>query len=119
MAEEIQITAKIKCTNGEFSLPTHGVSNQKVDQTTQGYVSSTEATSTTAELLELNDVANPGYGFFKNLDATDTISIGFADNQFIVELGPKEVALFRVAGTTITVKASANTPKLYYVILED
>tara|TARA_Y100000310_G_scaffold18771_1_gene18429 strand:+ start:664 stop:1014 length:351 start_codon:yes stop_codon:yes gene_type:complete len=116
MANEITITAKIKATNGELVVPESGVVRQSINQTTQGYMAAVEAIGTN-EALVLGDIANPGWAYFKNLDATDSIYIGLT-GSYSIELQPGEVAMFRCKAA-LYAASSANTPKLQYIIFED
>ena len=117
MANEITITAKIKCTNGELIVPESGVVRLSIDQATQGYFADVIGTTTTFADLPAS-VTAPGMTYFKNLDATNDIYLGTADSQFSVKLKPGEVALFR-CHELLGHKASAGTPSLQLICLED
>lgn len=80
-----------------------------------------QALSTSAELVEVGEVGTPGYGWFRNLDNTNNISLGLdsdADPAFCV-LKPGEFALLRLVSATLYAKASAGTPQLAYGVIED
>jgi len=117
MANEITITAKIKCTNGELVVPESGVVRLSIDQATQGYAADVVATTDTWTLLA-SSPPSPGWGYYKNLDSTNTISLGPENNKYTVELKPGEVALFR-SSQALGADASTGTPKLQYIIFED
>jgi len=118
MANEITMTAKLKLANGELVVPEMSVIGKAIDQATQGYAGDVQATATAFALLTPPSLANPGWSYFKNLDATDTIYLGSANNEYTVELKPGESALFRCA-VPLGAESTANAPLLQYVIFED
>jgi len=70
------------------------------------------------EIVQGADLGTPGYMFVKNLDSTNYVEIGTETTKYSIKLKAKEIALFRVDGTTIYAKASVAL-NIEYWLIED
>jgi hypothetical protein len=80
MANEITLQIGLNCTNGEFTFPRIGSSNQ-INQTTIGGGGPgviTAVTTGDGTTVNLSGMTNPGWAYFKNLDTTNFVLIGTA-----------------------------------------
>jgi len=117
MADELRIQASIQLNNGAMKIPQLGGAFT-VDQAT--------AEAGTPGLLELStsweDVAfgdlTAAWVFVKNLDDTDDVAIGVnpGTEAELGRLSPGEWCVLPLSsGTTLCLKASANTPNAQVV----
>ena len=122
MANEITITAKLLCQNGNFEASTNA-SRISVTQSALGCQKAVQEIGTSYEQVILGDVSTEGYAMFRNLDATNFIQLGLdggASLTPVVRLKAGEVALFRIdAGATIFAKADTAACDLDVLILEN
>lgn len=75
MANEITVTAKLVCVNGAASFK-HEPLQFTVDQSTKGGSAGIQTIGTSAEALDVTDVAAVGWAFFTNVDTTNFVQIG-------------------------------------------
>ena len=106
MANEIQVTVGLRCTNGNYKL-TRNTETLQVDQTTaSGGSPGVISVGTTEEAVAFGDVT-PGYVLFKNLDATNYVQVGTRGAYSGRLLAGGGVALFYVdTGVSVFVKAN-------------
>lgn len=83
----------------------------------------TQSLSTTTAAITMGGVTSPGYVMLKNLDTTNTISIGLATpvttgpGNAMFTLLPGEACIFPTRQTTIYAIASAATPQLGVLVI--
>ena len=122
MANEIEVTARLKINDGTASIMEMAQALTQFDLTGSHYIHNIQLLSTSAEALVLGDVATLGWSFFKNLDATIIIQIIAASGETpIIALEGGEIAMFRF-DTGITapfVDAASGTPNLEYLLIEN
>jgi hypothetical protein len=94
---------------GTLTVPVTGV-HHVLDELT---LSTTDAT------LSKGNIGTIGRFYFKNLDITNTIQISDDGSVYALALKPGEDAKGRWNTAAIHAKASAGTPKLYYLLIED
>jgi len=123
-ADEIQISARLKVDNGDFSAERQP-STIKVDQTTLGADSGIQIIGTNWEAVTVGDLSVYGWAQFRNTDTTDSLYLAVVDastnyHEF-AELEAGEPALFRLfTNVTLYAKAaSTNSVKLDKLMLED
>jgi hypothetical protein len=75
--------------------------------------------STTDATLSKGNIVTIGRFYFKNLDPTNTILISDDGVVYALSLKPGEDAKGRWNTAAVHAKASAGTPKLYYLLVED
>ena len=120
MANEITVTQKLSCTNGNlnFAPPTKSF---KVDQSaiggpTPGYVT----IGTSEESIAFSELGTVGWLMMENLDATNYVEWGFATTVYGGRLEPGESASFRLnPSTTLYIKANSAACKCIINALED
>lgn len=97
-----------------------GSLSAKSDQATALLVGNVQSLTTTATAIDMGSVTAAGYGFFRNLDATDDIEIGkdvAGTFHAVAVIKPGKAALFHLAISNPFARGTAGTPKLYYKIL--
>ena len=107
MANEIEISARMAFSKSSRSSNTDDMNALGLTFTMSGtdYVKGTQTIGTTAEVLGKGEITTPGYLFIKNLDGTNYIELekaSFSTTAGTVKLKAGEVALFRVASSTIS-----------------
>lgn len=123
MANEITLNLSIGCANGSYAFDRR-ISNVSVTQSALGSVSNIQSVGfAAAEALVTGDITTPGYAIFRNLDATNFVTIGDLDGATftpVIKLAAGEPAMLRVGCTAARLAAKADTGavKLEYTILE-
>jgi hypothetical protein len=122
MAGEIRASFGLTVTKGSMSVSKANFTNT-ADLTGARYSSVVQDIGNAAHeaVVTAADLTGPGWAMFRNLDGTNTISIGCdvaaAFVPFITLL-PGEAALCRLATLALYAKASAGTPKLETTAIE-
>ena len=87
-----------------------------------GVADSTQTIGTSAESLVLGDVSAPGFAYFKNLDPTNFVEIGYDIGGFqpFLKLEPGQFAYCYIATAAATIQAKADTSDclLEYMVLD-
>ena len=116
MANEIDVTVSLSMSKG-------GVSDSrsegfKVTMSGDAITHSVqEATTSWVLLVEAAAVDTAGWYFLKNLDSSNEVEFGPADNQFSIKLKAGESCVFR-ASDPIGVKANT-AGNVEYLVIED
>lgn len=122
MADEIKITARIEFAKGNVDTIIRKVERLGIDVTGSRYFAHTQQIGTSEEALQKGELASLGYAWFKNLDATNFVSIRAATGAGnAIKLNPGECAVFRFGSGATAPYAIADTAAVYleYLIVED
>lgn len=124
MANEISISISAGFSKSSRAADTSdmGLLGLTFTMTGTDFVKGTQNIGTTAELLGKGDITTPGFLIVKNLDATNYIEFEkatFSTTAGTVKLKAGEVALFRVASTTIYACANTAACDIAYLLIED
>lgn len=120
MANEITITQRIQCINGNFDTGTLAVSGAQFDQAAAGAAGGVQNIGTTEESLSAGDLTTKGWLFIRNLDATNYVQLGFSTGVYGCRLEAGEPATFRTEpAATIYLKANTAACNVQYLWLED
>lgn len=120
MANELTVNVSLNYSKGNDALRREpGAKLVTVSGTKR--ISSVQALSTSAEQITIGEVGTAGYAYFRNLDATNNISLGLDSDAApaFCTLKPGEFAVLRLASATLYAVAAAGTPSLAYDIFED
>lgn len=122
MANEITLNLKLQVLKGSLAhLENPGAISVDLSGTTAvGGVQTIGAAG--AEVLIMNDVLSPGYGFFRNTSSSNFVEIGTGTGGSFVpfaKLKAGEAAIMRLSTTTPTAKADTSSVNLQYFILAD
>lgn len=120
MANEISFGANLNCTIS--GLTVSGTGSKTVTIAGTEFRGSVQSVGTSAEAIELDDIATPGYLFLKNNDSTNFILISLnatpdASNSF-AKLLPGEFLFIPTRQTTIYAKADTATCLMQVVFTE-
>lgn len=77
------------------------------------------ALTTSPVNLNKGNIGTIGYCYFKNLDVTNAIQIGSDGTTFQILLKPSEFIVVRWNAANVSAKASAGTPSLEYLMVND
>jgi hypothetical protein len=117
MANEITVGISIAVSKG--GLSDARAESFKVTMTGDGITHSMQtATTSWVLLVEAAAVGTAGWYFVKNLDGTNFVELGPADNQFSIKLKAGESTVFR-ASDPIGVKADTASCNVEYLVIED
>lgn len=119
MANELTVSVDVRYAKGGDAISFTKSKQITVSGTKRN--SSVQALSTSAELVAVGEVGTAGYAWFQNLDATNNISLGLDSDASpaFCTLKPGEIAVLRLASSTLYAIAAAGTPSLAYGIIED
>lgn len=123
MADEITVSARLQVRKGGITLDKN-FQAIRVDMAGDAKTESIQPIGFAAhEVLVLSDgVTTAGYAYFHNLDITNFVQIGIdSGGTFhpLVKLFPGEVALFRLATSSVYAKADTASVNLEYGIVEN
>ena len=117
MANEVEISLSISAAKGGMSV--NRSENFKVNMTGDAMIHSVQsATTSWVALVEAAAVDAAGWYFVKNLDSSNFVEFGPANDQFSIKLKPGESAVFR-ASDPIGVKANTAACNVEYIVVED
>lgn len=118
MASELQV-------QGQLSFSKSGAALSRVFPSTYFDVSGTAGVAniisvgTSDESLALGDISTIGWVYFKNLDATNYISVGSDGTLYPIKLKAGEFALMRWNAAAIHVKANTAICNMEYLLIPD
>lgn len=121
MADELQIDLGLKYKSDRMvEAVTRAIVAYIASASGGHYASGVLSVATSATAIPMGSVATGGFAIFKNLDATNYVTIragsGGAD---VVKLKTGESALFRLATNTPYAIANSAAVNLEYLIVED
>jgi hypothetical protein len=124
VANEIEISMRMAFSKSSRSANTDDMNALGLTFTMSGtdYVKGTQTIGTTAEVLGKGEITTPGFLFIKNLDGTNYIELEkatFSTTAGTVKIKAGEVALFRVASSTIYACANTAACDVSYLMIED
>jgi hypothetical protein len=122
MAGEIRASFGLAVTKGSMTVTKANFTNT-ADLAGARYSSSVQDIGNAAHeaVVTAADLSGPGWAMFRNLDATNSLSIGLdvaASFVPFITLLPGEAALCRLATLSLYAKAAAGTPKLETTAIE-
>jgi len=74
------------------------------------------------EIAQVADLGTPGYMLIINLEpviSSDYVEIGVTTGVYSIKVQPREIAIFRINGSTVYAKASPGAANIEYIIFED
>ncbi len=128
MADEITYTVALRAIKSSIDI-TRSISNTTADMTGDAYSAGAQSIPTTAngtEITVATAVGTPGWSFFRNLDGTNFITIGYYNaatgptySPFIT-LKAGEACVVRLVADGTTLRALADTASvvLEHIIFE-
>jgi len=120
MADEISVTIRFDCENGNYSPGQISNSNLNFDQTAVGAAEGVQAIGTSEESLSTGDLSTYGWLYLRNLDDTNYVQVGFSTGVYGIRLEAGEPALFRTEpAATVYLKANTAACDVQYRWLED
>lgn len=125
MADEINYSLSIQFDKGNISIKREA-QRQSVSVAGDAYSAQVQSIPTTAggtAVAIASAVGTKGYAFFRNLDATNFVTLGVHDgsaNYFaFAKLKPGEAGMIRLASSTIYALADTGAVLLEAIIIED
>lgn len=124
MANEIQVTAALQVTNGNFRLAKNPEGTLQFNQSVAGGGIPGEVIATTAGVdVDLSALTNEGWCRMKNLDDTNFVQFGHWDGATFYPVGRMkagEPALFRIdPSVTLRLKADTASCRTRVEVVED
>lgn len=122
MANEIKISSQLRFIKGGVKI-TVGTANHYVDVSGDHSVHNTQEIGTNAEALGVGEIGTVGYCWFRNMDGTNFVEIGYNDvggfmNVIKLKAG-EECGPVRLGQDAPYAKADTAAVDLEYVIVED
>ena len=116
MSNELSISASLSFSKGGASV--NRADGIQVDVTGDAFTHQVQLIGEASEeaLVEGTEVGTPGYVFIKNLDDTNSVSVGIT-GSYTIELLPGQFALFPAAAA-IFAKAITADCNVEYIIIE-
>lgn len=111
MADEITITSNMELSNGAVVYQPQ-TQQFTADQSTAEIIINVQTIGTSAEAVELGDIATPGWARFHNLDPTNFVQVGVDDGGGFVpfmKVLPGEIQGPVRIDPTHTLQAKADT----------
>lgn len=118
MANELQVAGSISFSKSSASL-SKVFSNTYFTVSGTAGISNVISVGTGDESLALGDISTIGWVFFRNLDATNYISIGSDGTLYPIKLKAGEFALMRWNAAAIHAKANTGACDFEYLLIPD
>ena len=121
MANELKIITQMRFSKGGTEL-IRGSKDTFVTVSGNYAVHNVQAVGfAAAEALIKGDITTVGYCWFKNLDATNFVEVGYDDTGFknVIKLKAGEEAVVRLGQNTPQAQADTAGVKLEYIMVED
>ena len=120
MANELKITTALRFVKGTINFDI-AESDQYVDVSGDHSIYRTQEIGTSAETLDIGEITTVGWAFFRNLDNTNYVDIGYDDSGFknLIRLKAGKYCIFRLAQNTPYAKANTANIDLEYILIED
>ena len=120
MANEITFSASLSVTRA--GLTVSGSTSLNVTMAGTEFMANLQSIGTITEAIDLQDLATPGYFYFKNTDANNFVEIGTATpvsgaNAFL-KLLPGEASICMCRQTVIYAKADTGAVSLQIIAAE-
>lgn len=122
MANEFSISAALTLRKNYLNKQVSDARNLNAVTSAPAYVAGSPSIGTTHEAIPMGDVATQGWAFFKNLDATNFVTIGIvvtATYYPMLKLKAGEFVLVRLSTNTIYAKADTAACQLDFIIFDD
>lgn len=118
MSGELKVSATLEFSKGGALIQSN-FNQQYFDVSGSVGNKEVQAIGTSDETLALGDISTIGYCLFRNLDATNYISIGSDGTLYPIKLKANEVALVRWNAAAIHAKANTAICNLEYTLISD
>lgn len=119
MANEVTVSTSLQFAKGNVDL-TLSDAAKTFDVTGTRYVRAVQAIGTSEEALDLGDLTDPGWAYFRNLDSSNYVELFAATgNTAFVKLKAGESCCFRMVATAPFAKADTSSVDLEYMIVQD
>lgn len=120
MANEITITSTLKYAKNKAAASLTG--SVTVNQTGDKYEAGVQIIGTAEESISKNDIGTIGYCMFRNMDASNYVTIGAVSgptNHTLTVKAGEVAGPLRWTGTGIFAKADTAPVNLEYLLIED
>lgn len=118
MADEVTVTTSLQFAKGNVDL-TLSDAAKTFDVTGTRYVRGVQAVGTSEEALDMGDISDPGWAYFRNLDASNYVEIFAATGETAcIRLNAGESCCFRLVATAPFVQADTSSVDLEYMIVQ-
>lgn len=120
MANELKITSALRFSKGTVRYDI-AESDQYVDISGDHSIYRTQEIGTSAETLDIGEISTVGWSFFRNLDNTNYVEIGYDDTGFknLIKLKPGEYCMVRLGQNAPYARADTAAVDLEYIFVED
>jgi hypothetical protein len=123
MANEITVTASLRCENGYLDIMRE-VAGAQFAQTTLAYNAGTQTIGfAAAEAITLTDITTPGWAWFRNCDTTNFVTLGDITTGTLtpfakLQAGEAAVIPLGCAHDHLGAQADTGAVKLEFIVLE-
>ncbi len=119
MANEATVTTSLQFAKGTVDL-TLSDAALTFDVTGTRYIRGVQSVGFSAEeALDMGDITDPGWAYFRNLDATNFVEIARATGESaLIRLNAGESCCFRLIATAPFVQADTGSVDLEYMIVQ-
>lgn len=119
MADEAIVTVSLQFKKGNVDL-TLSDAAKKFDVTGTRYMRTVQNVGTSEEALDMGDITDPGWAYFRNLDSSNYVEIAQATgaNAFL-RINAGESCCFRLIATAPFVTANSSAVDLEYMIVQN
>lgn len=120
MANEVTVTTSLQFAKGNVDL-TLSDAAKTFDVTGTRYVRGVQSVGfASEEALDMGDITDPGWAYFRNLDASNFVEIARATGESaLIRLKAGESCCFRMIATAPFVQADTGAVDLEYMIVQD
>lgn len=118
MSNELTLSAYLRVEKGSFVFE-RSIQQLLATMTGNAVAHKVVSIGTSKESVGLDDVATPGYVLLLNLDAANYVVYGADADSPFGKLKAGEVALLRMAGGTLSLKADTSACLVEVVVIED
>lgn len=118
MANEATVTVSLQFAKGSVDL-TLSDAAKTFDVTGTRYQRAVQSVGTSEEALDMGDITDPGWAYFRNLDASNFVEIRAATGDTAcIRINAGESCCFRLVATAPFVMADTAAIDLEYMIVQ-
>ena len=120
MANELKITNAFRFSKNTVRFDITDT-DQYIDVSGDHSIYRTQEIGTTSEALDIGEITTVGWAFFRNLDNTNYIEIGYYDTIFrnLIKLKAEEYCICRLGQNAPYAQANTAAADLEYIFIED